>query len=174
MMIPTTLNNYNAVVEHVKDTDVLCGSKSTLLGKHHGNMLLRKLFRKHLSDYEQASTKQHRMAINRTILNFMRMKYGSRFLRQKHNGDWVEMDEQGVRDKISHGLRFASIQRKRETEYEKQYVPFVRIPSPMMESVEDENEDDDDNEDDEAFTLMLQIVYQRQQQILEHMMNEVK
>jgi len=168
MMIPTTLNNYNAVIVSIKDTDVLCGSKNTLLGKHHGNVLLRKQFHQHLSNYEQSSTKRQRVAINRTILNCMRRKYGSRFLRQKENGDWVEMDEQGVRDKISHGLRFASIQRKREEEYQKHYVPAVQVRTLMMEAV------DDAEDDDEMFTQMLETVFSRQQEILENMMEDEK
>lgn len=162
MTIPTTLNNCSFItVEQIQDTDVLCGSKNTSLGKHPGNVLLRKRLHHHISEYEQASTKQQKVTINRTIIKYMRTKYGSRFLRQKKNGDWVEMDEQGVRDKVSHGLRFALLQRQKEQEYQKQYVPIVQTTSALS-----------DDEHDEAFTQTLEAVHQRQQQILENMMNK--
>ena len=56
--IPTSLNNYKGIVDEIKETDVLCGSKNTSLNKHHGNALLRQQVNKHLDEYDQADTKQ--------------------------------------------------------------------------------------------------------------------
>ena len=70
--IPTNLKNYAGIIEQVKETDVLCGSKNTALGKHKGNLLLSARVRHHLDDYESASTRQEKTFINRSIINYMR------------------------------------------------------------------------------------------------------
>ena len=177
LSIPTSLNNYKGIVDEIKETDVLCGSKNTSLNKHHGNALLRQQVNKHLDEYDQADTKQEKMRINRVIIATMRKKFHSRFLRQKGNGAWAEIDEQSVRDKVSHALRFASIQRKKDEEYQKNRVPLPAFsPATSSSSVAAAaaaatmTDTNDDLSDDPAFTKMLEAVHQSQQRILQAML----
>jgi hypothetical protein len=158
--IPTTLKNYNGDVDEVKEMDVLCGSKNTNLGKHPGNLLLKQKILSHLVEYEAATSKQDKMRINRKIVNCMGQKYASRFLKQKANGGWMLIDEQAVRDKVSHALRFASVQKKKEEQYQKYRAA---LPS-------DASSTDDMAEGDAGFAQHLTAVHQRQQAILQGMM----
>lgn len=165
--IPITLNNYSSVAE-VKEFDVLCGSKNNSLNRHRGNLLLRQRVSQHLDEYEQAKNKQDKMDINRAIIKYMRSKYGSRFLRQRGNGDWVEVDEQCVRDKVSHAVRFAYTQREKEREYQQQRAPsrfqHVAVPTTMSAA--------DNDDEDPVFAQMIGSVFERQQEILQDMMHQ--
>jgi len=114
--IPARLLNYdeNKFIESPTEFDVLCGSKSTALNNHPGNHLLRQKVASCLTTYEAARTKQQKMKINRTIVQFMRTKFGARFLKRQPDGSWALAEEQSIRDKVSHAFRYAQIQREKE------------------------------------------------------------
>ena len=172
--IPTTLLNYTGVTAHLKETDVLCGSKNTTLGKHHGNVLLSQRVKHHLEDYERATTRQEKSQINRSIINYMREKHGSRFLRQK--GDvWVEIEEQAIRDKVTHALRFASIRKKKDEEYESKRSPSLPLPSSVRARADDDDSSSamEKEEEDPVFARLFAAALASQQRILREMMGGV-
>ena len=141
-------------------------------------MLLRQLVAEHLAEYQEAITKHEKVRINRTIINTMRKKYNSRFLRKRGNGDWVKVDEQGIRDKVSHALRFASIQQKKDEEYQKNRIPMALalpgIPPSGDASSSSACDLSDASDEDEVVSRRLEIVYARQQEILHEMLNPKK
>lgn len=112
--IPTRLLNFQQVIEAPSEFDVLCGSKSTSVNNHPGNHLFRQKVHSCLASYEAARTKQDKMKINRQIVAFMRTKFGSRFLKQFKDGTWAIAEEQSIRDKVSHALRYAALQKEKE------------------------------------------------------------
>jgi hypothetical protein len=57
--------------------------------------------------YCAAPSKQEKMVITKEIVTFMQSEYGSRFLKME-GGNWVEINNQAARDKVSHALRFAA------------------------------------------------------------------
>lgn len=110
LSIPTHLANYESdmTIECPSVFDVLCGSKSTAVNDHPGNHLFRQKIVRSLPAYAQARTKKQKMQINRKIVDFMRQKYGSRFLKQNSNNcTWSMAEEQAIRDKVSHALCYA-------------------------------------------------------------------
>ena len=112
--IPTRLVNLKHVIDAPSEFDVLCGSKSTAFNNHPGNHLFRQKVQSCLAAYTDARTKQQKMKINRQIVQFMRQKFGSRFLKKYNDGTWGIAEEQSIRDKVSHALRYAMIQKEKE------------------------------------------------------------
>lgn len=113
--IPTRLINLQSImIDAPSEFDVLCGSKSTAFNNHPGNHLFRQKVHSCLSTYERARTKQEKMKINRQIVAFMRSKFGARFLKQHKDGSWGIAEEQSIRDKVSHALRYAAQQKEKE------------------------------------------------------------
>lgn len=89
-----------------RSVDVICG-KDKRHAKHAGNRLFRELIEDNVANYMMKDSKQEKMKITKQIVQTMRQKYNSRFLR--HSGDeWQEISDQVARDKVSHALRFAS------------------------------------------------------------------
>ena len=166
--IPTNLKNYAGIIEEVKETDVLCGSKNTALGKHKGNLLLSARVRHHLDDYESASTRREKTFVNRSIINYMRQKYNARFLKQKPSGDWVEIEEQAIRDKVTHALRFASIRRKKDSEYQRKRSSVSALPVPSV--VASNERSASPAPEDESFQQLFEAIRDSQQRILKEMM----
>lgn len=165
-----TINDTKEVT--VRDTDVLGGSKNTSLRKHRGNMLLRDLIFEKLDDYDQAATKQEKVEINRLIINTMRKRYGSRFLRQTANGSWVQIGEQGVRDKISHAFRFACNQRKKELAHHHQQQQQQQQAEADEPSVSVALVDETKVVEDSRFSKHLEAVHECQRRILYSMMSQ--
>lgn len=112
--IPVALKNFQSSIEHPSDVDCLCG-KDTTFGRHPGNRMFRQKILATLPLFMAARTKTEKMKATRSIVDFMERK-GSRFLKLKANGSWVEIDTQATRDKVSHALRFAARQRKKQEE----------------------------------------------------------
>lgn len=110
-IIPIALKNYQSSIEHPNNVDVLCGQDTTF-GRHSGNRAFRQRILKALPQYMAARTKMEKMKVTKSILDYMK-KMGSRFLKLKKNGSWVEIDGQAARDKVSHALRFAVRQQKK-------------------------------------------------------------
>ena len=110
--IPTVLKNYNGAIAEPLKTDVLCG-KDTTLARHPGNQLFREKIQAELPQYLKARSKQDKMKITKSIVQFVTIKQKSRFLKLKNNGQWVEIDGTAARDKVSHALRFAARQQKK-------------------------------------------------------------
>lgn len=165
MEIPVSLKQLQ--VDHVKDTDVLCGSKDTSLGKHPGNKLLREMINDKLDEYDAASTKQQKSKINRSIVNAMREKHGSRFLRQKVNGgEWTIISDQAVRDKVSHAFRFASTQRKKEEEFRKQHISYAETNTASLAA------EGDVDLQDSNFAQHMETVHSCQRRILQNMLSQ--
>ena len=111
-VIPTVLKNYNGSIAEPTQSDVLCG-KDTTLARHPGNQLFREKIQTELPHYLKARSKQDKMKITKSIVQFITVKQRSRFLKLKGNGSWVEIDSQAARDKVSHALRFAARQQKK-------------------------------------------------------------
>ena len=116
--IPIALANYQSSIEHPTDVDCLCG-KDTTFGRHPGNRMFRQKILATLPLFMAARTKTEKMKATRSIVDFMKRK-GSRFLKLKANGSWVEIDTQATRDKVSHALRFAARQRKKQEDEDSQ------------------------------------------------------
>jgi hypothetical protein len=110
--IPTVLKNYRGSVAEPTKKDVLCG-KDTTLSRHPGNQIFREKIQAELPHYLKARSKQDKMKITKSIVQFVTVKQGARFLKLKGNGSWVEIDSQACRDKVSHALRFAAKQQKK-------------------------------------------------------------
>ena len=109
-VIPIALKNFNSNIERPTSLDCLCG-KDTTFGRHPGNRMFRKKILASLPGFLAAKNKPEKMKVTKSILDFMK-KEGSRFLKLRHNGSWVEIDRQAARDKVSHALRFAARQQK--------------------------------------------------------------
>mmetsp|Transcript_8785 Transcript_8785/g.16768 ORF Transcript_8785/g.16768 Transcript_8785/m.16768 type:complete len:243 (+) Transcript_8785:119-847(+) len=116
-VIPTVLKNYNSSIAEPTKADVLCG-KDTTLARHPGNQRFREKIQTELPRYLQARSKQEKMKITKSIVQYITVKLGSRFLKSKPDGKWVEIDGQAARDKVSHALRFAARQQKKTTDNE--------------------------------------------------------
>ena len=108
--IPIALKNFDSNIERPTAVDCLCG-KDTTFGRHPGNQMFRKRILESLLQFIAAKNKPEKMKITKSILDFMKKK-GSRFLKLRNNGSWVEIDRQAARDKVSHALRFAARQQK--------------------------------------------------------------
>lgn len=119
-MIPTVLKNYSSSAIEPSKKDVLCG-KDTTLARHPGNQLFREKIQAELPHYLTARSKQDKMRITKSIVQYITIKQGSRFLKLKTNGQWVEIDSQAARDKVSHALRFAARQKKKTAPTEQQF-----------------------------------------------------
>ena len=113
-VIPIVLKNYNGSITEPTKADVLCG-KDTTLARHPGNQRFREKIQIELPRYLQARSKQDKMKITKSIVQYITVKLGSRFLKSKGDGKWVEIDAQAARDKVSHALRFAARQQKKTT-----------------------------------------------------------
>lgn len=111
-IIPIALKNYQSSIEQPSDSDCLCG-KDTTFGRHPGNRMFRQKVMATLPLFMAAKTKTDKMIVTRSIVDFMKRK-GSRFLKLKANGSWTEIDAQATRDKVSHALRFAARQHKKQ------------------------------------------------------------
>ena len=114
-MIPIVLRNYNGSIVEPSKNDVLCG-KDTTLARHPGNQKFRAKIQDELPRYLAARSKQDKMKITKSIVQYITIKQGSRFLKlqnSKDKGAWVEIDGQAARDKVSHALRFAARQQKK-------------------------------------------------------------
>lgn len=111
-VIPIVLKNYNSSIAEPTKDDVLCG-KDTTLARHPGNQRFREKIQVELPRYLQARSKQDKMKITKSIVQYITVKLGSRFLKAKSGGKWVEIDGQAARDKVSHALRFAARQQKK-------------------------------------------------------------
>jgi len=129
-VIPIVLKNYNGSIAEPTKADVLCG-KDTTLARHPGNQRFREKIQIELPRYLQARSKQEKMRITKSIVQYITVKLGSRFLKSKPDGKWVEIDGQAARDKVSHALRFAARQQKKTM-------------------TENENEHSDDNSSQES------------------------
>lgn len=110
--IPIALHNFDSSIERPSSLDCLCG-KDTTFGRHPGNRLFREQILAALPTFMRATSKPEKMKITKSILEYMKHK-GSRFLKLRNNGSWVEIDRQAARDKVSHALRFAARQRKEQ------------------------------------------------------------
>lgn len=137
--IPITLRNYKGLITEPSQTDVLCG-KDTTLARHPGNRLFREKIQAELPRYLEARSKQDKMKITKSIVQFVTVKQASRFLKQKSSGVWVEVDAQACRDKVSHALRFAARQQKKSSDESSSQGSIaeasdsVPIPPPPMPS----------------------------------------
>ena len=112
--IPTVLRNYNGSIREPSQNDVLCG-KDTTLARHPGNQKFRALIQENLPGYLKARSKQEKMQITKRIVSLL--SKSSRFLKLKNgsSGEWIEIDGQCARDKVSHALRFAARQQEKAT-----------------------------------------------------------
>jgi hypothetical protein len=113
-VIPTVLKNYCSGIETPTDFDCLCG-KDTTFGNHPGNRIFRQKILDSLPLYRAAKSKMDKMRVTKSVIEFMKKK-NSRFLKLKNNGSWAEIDGQSARDKISHALRFAVSQQKKQVQ----------------------------------------------------------
>jgi hypothetical protein len=98
--------NTNAVIVEHTEMDVLC-SKDKSVAKNPGNVIFRERIESGTKLYHAATSKQDKMKITRDIVTLMHVEYGSRFLKQ-HGKEWIEINNQMARDKVSHALRFAA------------------------------------------------------------------
>lgn len=161
MFISTGLKNLQIErIQEPRQMDVLCGSKSKALSKHRGNVRLLEKIESCLDEYKKARSKQERITINRTVIHFMRIKCGSRFLKQTQDGAWTVADEQSVRDKISHAFRFVLKKSIKTKKVESEDTQLQKI---KMGEVDDSSDD---------YTQYAARVYKRQQCILEQMLQE--
>jgi hypothetical protein len=93
------------------EIDVLCGQDATFL-QHTGNKLLRYQMDLVLEEYKQCDDRRRKITLIDKIIEVMRKNYCSRFLRQRPGtSEWEEIDQQSIRDKVSHALRFAARRR---------------------------------------------------------------
>ena len=158
--IPMSFRTIQLTVDAPKEMDVLCGSKSKALSGHPGNVALRIKVEACLEEYENTKSKQERITINRSIIQHMRRKNGSRFLKQNKDGTWSIAEEQAVRDKVSHAIRHASVKKQKAAATKKTVtLDAIRI-----------GEFDEDCHDVE-FSKAIARVYRRQQEILNAMMD---
>lgn len=95
--MPTFLKNLELVVEQPESMDILCGSKSSAVASHPGNVAFRRKIEDTLEEYETIkSNMQDRITLNRSIIAFMKKKHGSRFLKS-HKGSWILAEERTIR-----------------------------------------------------------------------------
>ena len=124
------LRNVSVTIDdEPRDVDVLCGSKSKTTGAHPGNELLRRKIEASIDAYHATTSLQQRITLNRSIVTFMRHTYGTRFLKAAPKGSgsgsgWMLAEDQAIRDKISHALRFAAQQRKKQEQDQESTEPL--------------------------------------------------
>jgi hypothetical protein len=83
-------------------SDVLLG-RGKLIQGHVGNQCYRTIIESHRGRYEQA-LKVEKTFIAKEIVQTVK-NVGGRFLKQKTDGGWVEVDTEVARDKVSHSFR---------------------------------------------------------------------
>lgn len=190
--LPDYSFNTPMIIEAPLEFDVLCGSKSTAFNNHPGNHLFRQKVHSCLASYEKARAKQEKMKMNRQIVAFMRAKFNARFLKQNKDGTWAIANEQCIRDKVSHALRYASQQKGKEEQLaanernkaqhdehrQERMIGTLAIqdvafaPSSFeTELIELEHSIDDTNDVDSQ-TLLVDEVHRRQLHILGWMLSK--
>lgn len=161
--IPTYFKNIQVTVADPTQFDVLCGSKSKAVASHAGNILLSEKVEESLEAYENARNKQERITINRSVIQFMRRKFGSRFLKQNPDGSWSICEEQTVRDKVSRAIRHALNKKKKSR------------TAPISYTLEDiKNCDLYEDAEDAGMLKKIARVFERQQEILADMIGDQK
>ena len=84
--------------------DVVCG-RDKLSHAHPGNKRFRAIIRSHYQQYQQAKRRDEKTKLTGTISALVAAS-GGRFLRLV-GSEWVEVDSEGIHEKVSHALRSA-------------------------------------------------------------------
>jgi len=166
----------------------MCGKDKTH-AKQQGNRLFKDKIEETKVAYSQAPSKQEKMVITKEIVTFMQTEYGSRFLKMV-DGQWVEINNQAARDKVSHALRFAArnlnksllsssstntVRRQNTTAAgsdDSVTSSTTSEPSVLGENDNDEDEDEEQEEEpvplsrvfDQSFVNPFQLAFFTQQQ----------
>lgn len=95
--------------------DVLCGQSRTC-ADHPGNQRFQAVLDMYVTKYQQATSKQEKMAITKETVQIINNSSG-RFLKyDKNDNEWQEISTVMARDKVSHALRTkvaASLRKKK-------------------------------------------------------------
>lgn len=96
----------NAMILHLRDVDVLCGS-GTKASNHPGNKRFRAIVASHYGKYSEATNKAQKMStIKRVLADVLVCDPSTRFLKKDPIFEWFYIaTSRVVRDKISHMLR---------------------------------------------------------------------
>jgi hypothetical protein len=74
------------------------------LQRHHGNATFRKLIHANVSAYIQASTKNDKTLVVKSIVDVIRQN-GGRFVKQDSDGRWHDIGDSQAKEKVGHSLR---------------------------------------------------------------------
>mmetsp|Transcript_12664 Transcript_12664/g.35129 ORF Transcript_12664/g.35129 Transcript_12664/m.35129 type:complete len:841 (-) Transcript_12664:186-2708(-) len=86
--------------------DVTCGERNLMARKHPGNHKYNELIQKYRMLYQNAERNNEKGRVTKLIIQTVE-EYGGRFVKQRENGEWVEIDKSAKHDKVSHALRTA-------------------------------------------------------------------
>jgi len=101
------------IVESVFENDVLCGRDSHSTA-HLGNKRFRSIIQSNCERYQRAEKRAEKTQITNEIIAII-CNEGGRFLKFDDKlGCWVQVESAYIKDKISHALRSAKVQQKRE------------------------------------------------------------
>lgn len=157
------------------ETDVLCGNRcSNGPTMHLGNRLFRRVIASFVDKFDDCSTKRERSQLIRQIITQMRHQHGSRFLRRDDHEDWVGLEEQAIRDKVSHALRFCARQHKHKEAEKKKREEQQRRTSNGSSTTSDDKDNRNEPVLDKKTAALVAIIYQRQQLILKGMIQQEK
>lgn len=101
-------------VSSFHEKDILCG-RDKLSFQHPGNRWLRNLIHCYRERYQNAPLRDLKTRITCEIASIVESE-GGRFL--KYDNDlcaWIEVDDAGIKDKISHALRSAKAPKQRNS-----------------------------------------------------------
>lgn len=124
-------NVRNMAIVTPRPCDILCGAGYET-AQHHGNVVFRRIVRKHLDAYLAATCKKSKMKASRAILHEV-FDTGARFLKKdssrRPSGGWYVADIKVGKDKISHCLRLLKMSRINGSDYaeEMMHVPRAEV-----------------------------------------------
>jgi hypothetical protein len=130
-------------LEGIQTTDVLCG-RDKLSHAHIGNKRFRQIIAINREAYQTAPSRENKTSITCDIVTMVR-EYGGRFLKlDETTGEFQELGEHYIREKVSHALRSAKdpdrpcIRKRREVQ--KCHVPTPEEDALFQETLRDQQQ----------------------------------
>jgi hypothetical protein len=100
-------NNHN----NLGSWDVICGRCSDAYS-NVGNRRFRVIVNLNLQRYVDARSRNDRGNVIQSVAQSLRHDMGARFLKKCNNGDFVELDDKIIRQKVGHALRDMAVQQR--------------------------------------------------------------
>jgi hypothetical protein len=127
----------------IKRTDVLCG-RDKLSRAHIGNKRFRHIIAINREAYQTAPSRENKTSITCHIVTMVRA-YGGRFLKlNETTGEFRELGEHYILEKVSHALRSAKDPNrpcsKKRREVQKCHVPTPEEDALFQETLRDQQE----------------------------------